>query len=205
MPSSLTYLGLYALQHRGQESAGIAAAHNGAVKLSRAMGYVGDAFNDRMLAALPGPASIGHVRYSTFGDSRIVNAQPILIDCAHGQIALCHNGNIVNAGELRQRLVREGSIFQTNSDTEVVLHLYARSSAATPEDAIVESVSQVQRRLLARPADPGQPDRGAGPPRLPPARSRPSGRRLCRLLRDLRDGPDRRDATSATWSRARCW
>ena len=141
--SSLTYLGLYALQHRGQESAGIAAAHNGAVKLSRAMGYVGDAFNDRMLAALPGPSSIGHVRYSTFGDSRIVNAQPILIDCAHGQIALCHNGNIVNAGELRQRLVREGSIFQTNSDTEVVLHLYARSSAATPEDAIVESVSQV--------------------------------------------------------------
>ena len=141
--SSLTYLGLYALQHRGQESAGIAAACNGAVKLSRAMGYVGDAFNDRMLAALPGPSAIGHVRYSTFGDSRIVNAQPILIDCSHGQIALCHNGNLVNAGELRQRLVREGSIFQTNSDTEVVLHLYARSSAASPEDAIVESVSQV--------------------------------------------------------------
>ena len=141
--SSLTYLGLYALQHRGQESAGIAAACNGAVKLSRAMGYVGDAFNDRMLAALPGRSAIGHVRYSTFGDSRIVNAQPILIDCSHGQIALCHNGNLVNAGELRQRLVREGSIFQTNSDTEVVLHLYARSSAATPEDAIVESVSQV--------------------------------------------------------------
>ncbi|MDE2906129.1 MAG: amidophosphoribosyltransferase, partial [Acidobacteriota bacterium] len=141
--SSLTYLGLYALQHRGQESAGIAAARDGAVKLSRAMGYVGDAFNDRMLAALPGRSAIGHVRYSTFGDSRIVNAQPILIDCSHGQIALCHNGNLVNAVELRQRLVREGSIFQTNSDTEVVLHLYARSSAATPEDAIVESVSQV--------------------------------------------------------------
>ena len=131
------------MQHRGQESAGIAAARDGAVKLSRAMGYVGDAFDDRMLAALPGAAAIGHVRYSTFGDSRIVNAQPILIDCAHGQIALCHNGNLVNAGELRQRLVREGSIFQTNSDTEVVLHLYAKSSAATPEDAIVESVSQV--------------------------------------------------------------
>ena len=98
--SSLTYLGLYALQHRGQESAGIAAACNGALKLSRAMGYVGDAFNDRMLAALPGPAAIGHVRYSTFGDSRIVNAQPILIDCSHGQIALCHNGNLINAGDL---------------------------------------------------------------------------------------------------------
>ena len=107
------------------------------------MGYVGDAFDDQMLAELKGSASIGHVRYSTFGDSRIVNAQPILIDCAHGQIALCHNGNLVNAGELRERLVREGSIFQTNSDTEVVLHLYAKSNAETAEDAIVESVSQV--------------------------------------------------------------
>ena len=141
--SSLTYLGLYALQHRGQESAGIAVARDGAVKLSRAMGYVGDAFNDQTLADLSGASAIGHVRYSTFGDSRIVNAQPILIDCAHGQIALCHNGNLVNAGDLRQRLVRQGSIFQTNSDTEVVLHLYAKSSAALPEDAIVESVSQV--------------------------------------------------------------
>ena len=142
--SSLTYLGLYALQHRGQESAGIAAAGSGGVKLSRAMGYVGDAFDGEMLAGLPGSAAIGHVRYSTFGDSRIVNAQPLLIECAHGQIALCHNGNLVNAGDLRERLVREGSIFQTDSDTEVVLHLYARSSAASPEDAIVESVSQVR-------------------------------------------------------------
>ena len=141
--SSLAYLGLYALQHRGQESAGIASAVDGRVKLSRAMGYVGDAFNDSLLANLPGASAIGHVRYSTFGDSRIVNAQPILIDCAHGQIALCHNGNLVNAAELRDRLVRQGSIFQTNSDTEVVLHLYAKSTAATPEDAIVESVSQV--------------------------------------------------------------
>ena len=141
--SSLTYLGLYALQHRGQESAGIATASDGKVTLRRAMGYVGDAFSDRMLSELTGRAAIGHVRYSTFGDSRIVNAQPILIDCAHGQIALCHNGNLVNAGELRERLVSEGSIFQTNSDTEVVLHLYAKSTAATVEDAIVESVSQV--------------------------------------------------------------
>ena len=141
--SSITYLGLYALQHRGQESAGIAAADDGRLKLSRAMGYVGDAFNDRVLGNLSGSSAIGHVRYSTSGDSRIVNAQPILIDCAHGQIALCHNGNLVNATELRERLVKEGSIFQTNSDTEVVLHLYAKSTAATPEDAIVESVSQV--------------------------------------------------------------
>ena len=141
--ASLTYLGLYALQHRGQESAGIATANDGNVTLRRAMGYVGDAFNDRMLSELPGRMAIGHVRYSTFGDSRIVNAQPILIDCAHGQIALCHNGNLVNAGELREQLVRSGSIFQTNSDTEVILHLYAKSTAETAEDAIVESVSQV--------------------------------------------------------------
>ena len=141
--ASLTYLGLYALQHRGQESAGIATANNGNVTLRRAMGYVGDAFNDQMLSELPGRTAIGHVRYSTFGDSRIVNAQPILIDCAHGQIALCHNGNLVNAVELREQLVREGSIFQTNSDTEVILHLYAKSNAETAEDAIVESVSQV--------------------------------------------------------------
>ncbi len=141
--ASLTYLGLYALQHRGQESAGIATANDGKLTLRRAMGYVGDAFDDRMLSELPGRSAIGHVRYSTFGDSRIVNAQPILIDCAHGQIALCHNGNLVNAGELREQLVREGSIFQTNSDTEVILHLYAKSVAETVEDAIVESVSQV--------------------------------------------------------------
>ena len=140
----MTYLGLYALQHRGQESAGIAAASDGRVRLSRAMGYVGDAFNERVLAGLPGSSAIGHVRYSTFGDSRIVNAQPLLIDCSHGQIALCHNGNLINATELRDELVRQGSIFQTNTDTEVVLHLYARSSQTTSEDALVESVSQVR-------------------------------------------------------------
>ena len=139
----MTYLGLYALQHRGQESAGIAAVNEGRVKLSRGMGYVSDVFEEDVLHALPGRSAIGHVRYSTFGDSRIVNAQPILIDCAHGQIALCHNGNLVNAAELRDSIVRQGAIFQTNSDTEVVLHLYARSNAATAEDAIVESVSQV--------------------------------------------------------------
>ena len=139
----MTYLGLYALQHRGQESAGIAVVNDGRVKLSRAMGHVSDVFNEDVLAGLPGRSAIGHVRYSTFGDSRVVNAQPILIECSHGQIALCHNGNLVNATELRDTLVQRGSIFQTNSDTEVILHLYARSTAGTAADAIVESVSQV--------------------------------------------------------------
>ena len=142
--ANMTYLGLYALQHRGQESAGIAASDREQVRISRAMGYVADIFDGATLSALPGPVAIGHVRYSTAGESKLLNAQPILIDCAHGQIALCHNGNIVNAHELRDDLVQQGSIFQSNSDTEVILHLYARSKARSIEDAIVESVSQVQ-------------------------------------------------------------
>ncbi len=141
--ANLAYLGLYALQHRGQESAGIAAADGHRVRLSRQMGYVADVFDETALAALAGRAAIGHVRYSTAGESRLQNAQPLLIECAHGQIALCHNGNLVNAGELRNQLVRDGSIFQTTSDTEVVLHLYARSRAATADEAIVESIAQV--------------------------------------------------------------
>src|SRR5919204_473149 len=142
--SNMTYLGLYALQHRGQESAGIAASDGERVRVSRAMGYVADAFDAPALAELPGRSAIGHVRYSTAGESKLSNAQPILIDCAHGQIAICHNGNLVNAGELRDELVGHGSIFQSNSDTEVILHLYARSKAADAETAIVDSVSQVR-------------------------------------------------------------
>ena len=142
--ANMTYLGLYALQHRGQESAGIAASDGAQVRVSRAMGYVADAFDGETLATLPGRVAVGHVRYSTAGESRLSNAQPILIDCAHGQIAIAHNGNLVNGGELRDDLVRQGSIFQSSSDTEVVLHLYARSQARSVEDAIVESVAQVQ-------------------------------------------------------------
>ena len=97
----LTRLGLYALQHRGQESAGIAAADGERLSCVRAMGQVSEAFDERDLSTLKGHSGIGHVRYSTAGDSRIVNAQPLLIECAHGEIALCHNGNLVNAAELR--------------------------------------------------------------------------------------------------------
>ena len=142
--ANMTYLGLYALQHRGQESAGISASDGEHVRIAREMGYVADIFDGGTLAKLPGPLAIGHVRYSTAGESKLLNAQPILIDCAHGQIALCHNGNIVNARELRDELVQQGSIFQSNSDTEVILHLYARSKARSIDDAIVESVAQVQ-------------------------------------------------------------
>jgi amidophosphoribosyltransferase len=141
--ANLTYLGLYALQHRGQESAGIATSDGEKLRVSRAMGHVAEAFDERTLDTLPGHIAIGHTRYSTAGESRLQNAQPILIDCAHGQIAIAHNGNLVNARELRDRLVRDGSIFQTNSDTEVVLHLYARSREPTVEDALVESIAQI--------------------------------------------------------------
>ena len=106
--ANLTYLGLYALQHRGQESAGIVTADGERMRESRAMGHVADAFDERALAALPGHLAIGHTRYSTAGESRLSNAQPFLIDCAHGQIAVAHNGNLVNARELRDELVRDG-------------------------------------------------------------------------------------------------
>jgi amidophosphoribosyltransferase len=142
--ANMAYLGLYALQHRGQESAGIAASEGGIVRVSRSMGYVADTFNSETLARLPGLLAIGHVRYSTAGESRLANAQPLLIDCAHGQIAVCHNGNLVNAGELKDDLVRQGSIFQSSTDTEVVVHLYARSRAPSAVEAVVDAVSQVQ-------------------------------------------------------------
>jgi amidophosphoribosyltransferase len=141
--ANLTSLGLYALQHRGQESAGIAAADGDRMRLARGMGQINDAFDEEKLQALPGHLAIGHTRYSTAGESTIENAQPFLIDCAHGQIAVGHNGNLVNARELRDDLVRAGSIFQTTSDTEVVLHLYARSKAPSVEEALVESIGQV--------------------------------------------------------------
>jgi amidophosphoribosyltransferase len=142
--SNLTYLGLYALQHRGQESAGIAASTGETVRLLKVMGHVADAFDQGRLASLPGPHAIGHVRYSTAGESALVNAQPFLSDCCHGQIALCHNGNLVDACELRDDLVREGSIFQSTSDSEVILHLYARSKAGSVERALIDAIGQVR-------------------------------------------------------------
>jgi len=141
--AKLAYLGLYALQHRGQESAGIATADGIRIRAVREMGYVNDIFDQPTLATLPGHIAIGHTRYSTAGESKLSNAQPIVIDCVHGQVGVCHNGNIVNANEIRDRLVREGSIFQTNSDTEVLVHLYARSQAGTFVEALVDSIAKL--------------------------------------------------------------
>src|SRR5687767_8235101 len=142
--ANLTYLGLYALQHRGQESAGIASSDGTQIRVSKAMGYVNEAFNSDTLAKLPGMAAVGHVRYSTAGESRLANAQPIVVDSVHGQFAVAHNGNLVNAGEVRDALVRDGAIFQTNSDTEVVVHLFARAKTDGAEAAIIEAISQVR-------------------------------------------------------------
>jgi amidophosphoribosyltransferase len=139
----LTYMGLYALQHRGQESAGIAAGDGKELRLERGMGLVNDVFDESVLARLPGDRAIGHVRYSTAGDTVSSNAQRYLIECHRGPIAIGHNGNLVNAGLLRQELEAAGSIFQSTSDTEVILHLYARSHREKLEDAIASSLFKV--------------------------------------------------------------
>src|SRR5690348_2755609 len=103
--ANMTYLGLYALQHRGQESAGIASSDGVRLHVSRAMAYVNEAFNEDILSDLVGSMAVGHVRYSTAGSSKLANAGPLVIDCAHGVIALCHNGNLVNAAELKDEMV----------------------------------------------------------------------------------------------------
>ncbi len=165
--ANLTYLGLYALQHRGQESAGIVSADGQTMLASRAMGHVAEAFDEASLSGLPGHLAIGHTRYSTTGESRLENAQPFLIECAHGQIAVAHNGNLVNARELRDELVQSGSIFATSSDTEVVLHLYARAKAPSVEERAHRVDRAAAGRLFDGPADEEPADRGPRSARLP--------------------------------------
>jgi amidophosphoribosyltransferase len=126
--ADLTYYGLYALQHRGQESAGITASDGIDLRTHKGMGLVGQVFDKNILRSLPGSLAIGHVRYSTTGSSNIKNAQPLVVDCARGQIAIGHNGNLTNASRLRIELEEQGSIFQTTVDSEIILHLLARPS-----------------------------------------------------------------------------
>jgi amidophosphoribosyltransferase len=142
--ANLTYLGLYALQHRGQESAGIVSSDGHELHLHRAMGDVEEIFQPAVLAKLPGTAAIGHTRYSTAGDKALLNAQPIMIDCNKGKVALGHNGNLTNAAEWRRKLEHRGSIFQTNSDTEVIVHMIARSQARNLSGAIGDALNQVE-------------------------------------------------------------
>ncbi|MBI3669268.1 MAG: amidophosphoribosyltransferase [Acidobacteria bacterium] len=142
--SKLTYLGLYALQHRGQESAGIASSDAMDLYIHKGMGLVEEIFKPAMLARLAGDMAIGHTRYSTAGDTSLNNAQPIVIDCNKGKLALGHNGNLTNAVEWRRKLEHRGSIFQTTSDTEVIVHLIARSSARNLSGAIGDALNQVE-------------------------------------------------------------
>jgi amidophosphoribosyltransferase len=142
--AKLAYLCLYALQHRGQESAGIASSDGAAISTHRAMGLVVEIFRADVLKNLPGAAAIGHTRYSTAGDTSLCNAQPIVIDCNKGKLALAHNGNLTNALEWRRRLEHRGSIFQTTSDTEVIVHLIARSAARNLPSAIAEALNHVE-------------------------------------------------------------
>ncbi|MBI3949489.1 MAG: amidophosphoribosyltransferase [Acidobacteria bacterium] len=141
--AQLTYLGLYALQHRGQESAGIVACDGKELTAKRGMGYVSEVFNEENLEELEGRLAIGHVRYSTTGAVSLREAQPFLVSYHGGQIALCHNGNMPRALKIRQQLEREGAIFQSTSDTEVALHLVARSQAAHFLDALIDALTQL--------------------------------------------------------------
>lgn len=142
--STLAYLALYALQHRGQESAGIVTGDSTELHRRAGVGHVADVFSREVLDQLPGTMAVGHVRYSTSGDPNPANAQPFLLRHHRGPIAISHNGNLVNAAKIRDDLESEGSIFQTTSDTETIPHLVARARTADVVDAVVEALRQVK-------------------------------------------------------------
>src|SRR5947199_1600079 len=144
--SRMAHLGLYALQHRGQESTGISSSDGDQVFTHKSMGYVADVFSEDVLKRLKGINAIGHTRYSTSGDSNEGNAQPIVVKSirTYGTVALVHNGNLINAVSLRERLELQGAIFQSTSDSEVILHLLARSEADSLLDGLARTLAQVQ-------------------------------------------------------------
>lgn len=142
--ANLTYLGLHALQHRGQESAGIVSSDGGRLFAHRALGLVQDCFSQPVLDQLPGDRAIGHVRYSTAGGAGLKNAQPIAVDFAAGSIAVAHNGNFTNFEDVKRRLEEQGSIFQSTSDTEVVVHLVARSRNESIVDRIEDALREME-------------------------------------------------------------
>lgn len=142
--ANLAYLGLYALQHRGQEGCGIVSSDGVNLNAHRGMGLVSDVFRfDEVFERLPGSAAIGHVRYSTAGGNDIKNCQPIMVDYSRGSIAVAHNGNLVNADELRSKLEKRGSIFSTTADTETIIHLIAKAQS----DSLVDRVSEALKRV----------------------------------------------------------
>lgn len=155
--ANLVYLGLYALQHRGQESAGIASVNEaGRILHEKEMGYVADVFTEARIQRLPGDMAIGHVRYSTAGGSMLCNAQPIVASTSKGQIAVAHNGNLVNGDELRRTLEADGAIFNSVADTELFVHLIARSKAPDLESAFIDALSQVKGAYAVALMAPGR-------------------------------------------------
>ncbi len=143
--AELTYFGLYALQHRGQESAGIVTSEgdHAPFKIHKGMGLVSQVFDEPVLNRITGTRAIGHVRYSTTGSSNIKNAQPLVVDCVHGQMAICHNGNLVNANFLRGELEEAGSIFQTTVDSEIILHLITQPGIHHPHSNLLSALRRV--------------------------------------------------------------
>jgi amidophosphoribosyltransferase len=142
--AELAFLALYSLQHRGQESAGICAIDDGQAELHKGVGLVADVFNAKILRGLQGSTAVGHVRYSTAGGSQALNAQPIVVRYAEGDLAVAHNGNLTNAHELKTRLVKEGAIFQTTSDSEVIVHLIARSREESVDEQVADALNQLE-------------------------------------------------------------
>ena len=142
--AQMTYLGLYSLQHRGQESSGIISYDGKKMYEHKAMGLVSKVYSDEILKGLKGHVAIGHNRYSTTGISHVVNTQPFLVDCRLGKVAVAHNGNLVNAVELRTRMEEEGSIFRSTMDSEVLLHLIARSREGSIEKVVIDALGQVK-------------------------------------------------------------
>jgi len=139
-----TYMGLYALQHRGQEACGIASNNKGQIIIHKDMGLVSDVFNEGILSKLKGNIAVGHVRYSTTGSSVLKNSQPLLIDHAKGSVCIAHNGNLVNSLELRQYLEKCGSIFQTTTDSEIIIHLMAKAKSRSLIESLIYSLKKIR-------------------------------------------------------------
>ncbi|SDG35465.1 amidophosphoribosyltransferase [Desulfosporosinus hippei] len=140
----LTYYGLYALQHRGQESAGIAVSNGRSINVHKGMGLVSEVFSDRIVDGLKGKMAIGHVRYSTTGSSLLANAQPLVVHYQKGMMALAHNGNLTNASDLREELGKNGAVFQTTVDSEVIINLITRYRRDSLEDALIKTMMDLR-------------------------------------------------------------
>jgi len=142
--TQISYLGLFALQHRGEEAAGICSSDGKNLRLYKNSGLVGEVFNEQILEQYAGVHAIGHTRYSTTGSSVAVNAQPYKVEFNRGQIAVCHNGNLVNAQQLRRELESKGSIFGSTMDSEILVHLMAKPSYTSNEEAIIECMKRIE-------------------------------------------------------------